>query len=149
MRPLSRQRRALFCKMRLLVFILSAGLLANMACTRRQAPLPDPKKYEEDGKLMINVAHKLAEEPDAKKLQSVAAALSTTRTIDCQDYVGECNHFGQFLTYAVNSAKGGDITPSARVQMRKLADELQALVAKGQMQLRKELESARRANSGN
>lgn len=103
--------------------------------------LPDEQAYAQDGKLMLDICNKFANEPDAAKLHKAAMATQYARVISCSDYNGECSLYGTFLSLAINVSKDNDITTAERRQMREHLTKLRLAVETGKRKLHKELKS--------
>ncbi|MBL7543601.1 MAG: hypothetical protein JNL11_07270 [Bdellovibrionaceae bacterium] len=124
--------------MKTIFLILCTTLLYG--CTQTfDTPLPDKRKYETDGALMVNVCKKFSEEPDAKKLHKAAVAVQAARVISCSNYNNECDIYGRCLSEVINASKDGDVSSSERAAMKKTAMDLKVAVDEGNSKIETEL----------
>lgn len=116
--------------MKLIIYFIL--ILIHVGCTdTSKTSLPDKKKYEDDGTLMVNICKKFSEEPDPKKLNTAAVAVQAARVVSCANYNEECNIYGRCLTEVIQASKDGNISSSERSDIKKIATELKAAVTEG------------------
>ncbi len=113
------------------------------ACTPKPATLPDESKYREDSSLLVNTSQKLVDESDVAKMQTIAMALQTTRTLACIDFNNECSMFGKFLSLTIETTRKGTLTPAERKLLREKAADIRLAVEEGKRKLQEAWEKRR------
>lgn len=106
------------------------------SCTRSRANLPDERKYAAEASLLYKSAQKLADESDVKKLNEIALAMQTTRTLACIDYNNECTLFGKYLSLIIVKTKKGSLTPEERKEIQTRSAEVRTAVEEGMRKLK-------------
>ncbi len=116
-------------------------LISLSGCPDKSSePLPDLKKYEADGALMVNICKKFSDETDAQKLHSAATAVQAARVIACFNYNEECPIYGRCLAVAIKASEDKDISLADRTEMKHVLAELKTAIETGKVKLQAEWE---------
>ncbi len=120
-----------------LIIMLSLFFILNCTEEQKSSP-PDIAKYTADTNLMVNVAQKFIDDPDAKKVHEVAVATEQTRAMACFDYNNECTLYGELISKIIATSADGTVTPAERQSLLQDLAELRSAIKGGLNKLRRE-----------
>ncbi len=124
-------------------------VLVISACSRSpEKPKLTVDEYARQGMITKGVLEKILAEADYKKMHEIAAAVETSRAVDCVAIGEECNVYGEVLNKIVVSSKNRLPSDTENVEIYKKIGELDVALRKGHGQLEEQWKIYTNASQG-
>jgi hypothetical protein len=118
-------------KIFILIVLLIVASCSNSTKENEKPPVT-VGEYSKQSVVMNGVINKILNEPDPKKMFTMADSIESTRAVSCIPIGEECNSYYKLINKVVNFTRSGSITNDQRAELFKLYNDFHSEIIKSE-----------------